>query len=164
MGFYEYDRGTARNSGRRQLVRDSRPVLWTDPENWMKRLVALPGPYRYRYVLGDTTELANAQAQPHARRPLERGGRPTPGPVREPFLSTSTLELRVRNYRSEPMPLKTGIVLPEGWKASPDVASLDVPAGRSAGLAAHALDVKAIEANSQQFVPDREQGLGETLS
>ena len=42
--------------------------------------------------------------------------------------STSALELRVRNYRSQPMHLKAGLVLPEDWKASPDVASLDVPA------------------------------------
>ncbi len=27
------------------------------------------------------------------------------------------------------MHVKAGLVLPEGWKASPDVASLDVPAG-----------------------------------
>lgn len=43
--------------------------------------------------------------------------------------STSTLELRVRNYRSKPMQLKAGLVVPEGWKASPDIASLEVPAG-----------------------------------
>jgi hypothetical protein len=43
--------------------------------------------------------------------------------------STSTLELRVRNYRSKPMHLETGLVLPEGWRASPDIATLDVPAG-----------------------------------
>jgi len=39
----------------------NRPVLWTDPANWMNRIVALRGPYQYRYVLGDTTELADAQ-------------------------------------------------------------------------------------------------------
>jgi len=39
----------------------NRTVLWTDPANWMNRIVALPGPYQYRYVLGDTTELAEAQ-------------------------------------------------------------------------------------------------------
>ncbi len=38
-----------------------RPVLWTDPTNWMRVVVALGPPYRYRYVLGDTTDLANAQ-------------------------------------------------------------------------------------------------------
>jgi len=40
--------------------------------------------------------------------------------------------LRVRNYRSKPMHLKGRLVLPESWKASPDVASLDVPAGSDA--------------------------------
>jgi hypothetical protein len=29
---------------------DERRVLWTDPANWMNRVVALNGPYRYRYV------------------------------------------------------------------------------------------------------------------
>jgi cephalosporin-C deacetylase-like acetyl esterase len=38
-----------------------RPVMWTDPANWMNRIVALPGPYQYRYILGDTTDLAGAQ-------------------------------------------------------------------------------------------------------
>jgi cephalosporin-C deacetylase-like acetyl esterase len=39
----------------------SRQVLWTDPTNWMGRVVALGPSYRYRYVLGDTTDLATAQ-------------------------------------------------------------------------------------------------------
>jgi cephalosporin-C deacetylase-like acetyl esterase len=34
-----------------------RPVLWTDPTNWMNRLVSLPAPFEYRYVFGDTTDL-----------------------------------------------------------------------------------------------------------
>jgi hypothetical protein len=38
-----------------------RPVMWTDPTNWMNRIVDLQGPYKYRYILGDTTELADAQ-------------------------------------------------------------------------------------------------------
>ncbi len=38
-----------------------RPVLWTDPANWMNRIVALHGPYQYRWILGDTTEFADAQ-------------------------------------------------------------------------------------------------------
>jgi hypothetical protein len=38
-----------------------RPVMWTDPANWMNRIVNLHGPYQYRYILGDTTELADAQ-------------------------------------------------------------------------------------------------------
>ena len=39
----------------------NRPVLWTDPANWMNRIVALSGPYQYRTILGDTTDLADAQ-------------------------------------------------------------------------------------------------------
>ena len=39
----------------------NRPVMWTDPANWMNRIVDLHGPYQYRYILGDTTELADAQ-------------------------------------------------------------------------------------------------------
>lgn len=38
-----------------------RQVLWTDPTNWMRGVVTLGPPYRYRYILGDTTDLANAQ-------------------------------------------------------------------------------------------------------
>jgi len=39
----------------------TRPLLWTDPTNWMGRTVALGPPYRYRYVLGDTTDLKDEQ-------------------------------------------------------------------------------------------------------
>ena len=38
-----------------------RPVLWTDPTNWMHRPLALGPPFRYRYVLGDTTDLSEEQ-------------------------------------------------------------------------------------------------------
>ncbi len=38
-----------------------RPALWTDPANWMGRPVPLGPPFRYRYVLGDTTDLHDAQ-------------------------------------------------------------------------------------------------------
>ena len=38
-----------------------RPVLWTDPVNWMRKVVPLGPPFRFRYVLGDTTELAGEQ-------------------------------------------------------------------------------------------------------
>jgi hypothetical protein len=34
-----------------------REVLWTDPANWMWRPVALDVPFRYRCVIGDTTDL-----------------------------------------------------------------------------------------------------------
>jgi cephalosporin-C deacetylase-like acetyl esterase len=39
----------------------NRPVLWTDPSNWMGHPTALGGPFRYRYILGDTTDLHDAQ-------------------------------------------------------------------------------------------------------
>jgi len=39
----------------------SRPVLWTDPANWMRKVVPLGPPFRFRYVLGDTTDLAGEQ-------------------------------------------------------------------------------------------------------
>jgi hypothetical protein len=39
----------------------ARPVMWTDPVNWMNRVVALPGSYQYRFILGDTTDFADAQ-------------------------------------------------------------------------------------------------------
>jgi NPCBM-associated, NEW3 domain of alpha-galactosidase/Metallo-beta-lactamase superfamily len=44
--------------------------------------------------------------------------------------STSTLELRVRNYRAKPMRLEAALVLPEGWKVSPQVGALEIPAGK----------------------------------
>jgi hypothetical protein len=39
----------------------SRPVIWTDPANWMGHPVALGGPFLYRYVFGDTTDLLEDQ-------------------------------------------------------------------------------------------------------
>jgi hypothetical protein len=39
----------------------NRPLLCTDPVNWLNRIVALRGPYKYLYILGDTTELASSQ-------------------------------------------------------------------------------------------------------
>jgi len=38
-----------------------RQVMWTDPTNWLRQVVALGPSYQYRYVLGDATDLANAQ-------------------------------------------------------------------------------------------------------
>jgi glyoxylase-like metal-dependent hydrolase (beta-lactamase superfamily II) len=40
----------------------------------------------------------------------------------------SRVELRVRNYRSRPIRLEAALVLPGGWKASPEVLNLTVPA------------------------------------
>jgi cephalosporin-C deacetylase-like acetyl esterase len=39
----------------------SRPVLWTDPTNWMGHPFALGAPFRYRYVIGDATDLLDEQ-------------------------------------------------------------------------------------------------------
>jgi len=41
--------------------------------------------------------------------------------------TSSTLELRVRNYRAKPMQLEVELELPVGWKASPETLSLTVP-------------------------------------
>ncbi len=40
----------------------------------------------------------------------------------------ATLELRVRNYRSKPMHLEAALVIPRGWKVTPEVLSFTVPA------------------------------------
>ncbi len=38
-----------------------RQVIWTDPTNWLRRVVDIGSSYQYRYVVGDTTDLGNAQ-------------------------------------------------------------------------------------------------------
>jgi len=43
-----------------KAMRD-RPVMWTDPTNWMGRVVPLGPPFRYRWVLGDITDMSDAQ-------------------------------------------------------------------------------------------------------
>jgi glyoxylase-like metal-dependent hydrolase (beta-lactamase superfamily II) len=40
--------------------------------------------------------------------------------------SNAALEVRVRNYRSNPMHLEAALVVPPGWKASPEVLELTV--------------------------------------
>jgi glyoxylase-like metal-dependent hydrolase (beta-lactamase superfamily II) len=40
--------------------------------------------------------------------------------------STAAVELRVRNYRSSPMHVEAALVLPPGWKASPEMQELTV--------------------------------------
>jgi glyoxylase-like metal-dependent hydrolase (beta-lactamase superfamily II) len=48
--------------------------------------------------------------------------------------ATAALELRVRNYHSSPMRLEAALVLPAGWKASPEVLELTVaPRGDASG-------------------------------
>ncbi len=48
-----------------------RQVVWTDPTNWMRRVVPQGPQYEYRYVLGDTTDLANAQDEAYIRQLME---------------------------------------------------------------------------------------------
>jgi cephalosporin-C deacetylase-like acetyl esterase len=49
----------------------ARPVLWTDPTNWMARVVAAGPGFRYRYVLGDITDMSDTQDDEYAREILE---------------------------------------------------------------------------------------------
>ncbi|TAM81968.1 MAG: hypothetical protein EPN47_11250 [Acidobacteria bacterium] len=42
-------------------VMGKRQVMWTDPTNWLRKVVDVGPAYQYRYVLGDTTDLAQAQ-------------------------------------------------------------------------------------------------------
>jgi hypothetical protein len=42
-------------------IMGNRQVLWTDPTNWMRHPVVVNGPFRYRYVIGDTTDLHDVQ-------------------------------------------------------------------------------------------------------
>jgi len=48
-----------------------RPVLWTDPTNWMRNVVWLGQRFQYRYVLGDMTDLADAQDEQYAAELLK---------------------------------------------------------------------------------------------
>jgi hypothetical protein len=38
-----------------------RPVIWTDPTNWMGKVVSVGPRFRYRWVLGDLTDQSDAQ-------------------------------------------------------------------------------------------------------
>jgi hypothetical protein len=42
-------------------VMGDRPVLWTDPTNWMGRVVSAGSRFQYRWVLGDLTDMTDAQ-------------------------------------------------------------------------------------------------------
>jgi hypothetical protein len=48
-----------------------RPVLWTDPANWMGRVVNAGPGFRYRYVLGDITDMADVQDEEYTREFLQ---------------------------------------------------------------------------------------------
>ena len=50
---------------------EHRPVLWTDPTNWMGRPVPLGPGFRYRYVLGDDTDLHDEQDNAYIRELLQ---------------------------------------------------------------------------------------------
>ena len=41
--------------------------MWTDPTNWMGRVVALGPGYHYRWVLGDVTEMSDVQDHEYAQ-------------------------------------------------------------------------------------------------
>jgi cephalosporin-C deacetylase-like acetyl esterase len=49
----------------------TRNVLWTDPTNWMGRVVAAGPRYEYRYVLGDLTDQSEAQDNAYTRQFLQ---------------------------------------------------------------------------------------------
>jgi cephalosporin-C deacetylase-like acetyl esterase len=48
-----------------------RPVMWTDPANWMGRVVAAGPRFRYRWVLGDLTEMSDMQDIDYARELMQ---------------------------------------------------------------------------------------------
>jgi cephalosporin-C deacetylase-like acetyl esterase len=45
-----------------------RPVLWTDPTNWMGRVVSVGPGFQYRWVLGDLTEMSDTQDNEYAEQ------------------------------------------------------------------------------------------------
>jgi len=45
----------------------NRPVMWTDPTNWMGRVVSVGPRFRYRWVLGDLTDQSDEQDIVYAR-------------------------------------------------------------------------------------------------
>jgi hypothetical protein len=44
-----------------------RPVIWTDPTNWMGRVASAGPGFRYRWVLGDLTDMSDTQDIEFAR-------------------------------------------------------------------------------------------------
>jgi hypothetical protein len=49
----------------------ARPVLWTDPTNWMGHVVAAGPRFHYRYVVGDITDMSDAQDEEYLREFLQ---------------------------------------------------------------------------------------------
>jgi cephalosporin-C deacetylase-like acetyl esterase len=48
-----------------------RKILWTDPTNWMARVVSPGPPFRNRYVLGDLTDWSDAQDEAYTKEFLQ---------------------------------------------------------------------------------------------
>jgi len=48
-----------------------RPILWTDPANWMGRIIAPGAPFRNRWVLGDISEMSETQDLDFAKQWLQ---------------------------------------------------------------------------------------------
>jgi hypothetical protein len=49
----------------------NRPALWTDPTNWMDRVVAVGPSFRYRYIPGDITDMKDTQDDEYIREVLK---------------------------------------------------------------------------------------------
>jgi hypothetical protein len=47
-----------------------RPVMWTDPTDWMTRVAARGPRFQYRWVLGDLTDMSDVQDMGFARELL----------------------------------------------------------------------------------------------
>jgi cephalosporin-C deacetylase-like acetyl esterase len=48
-----------------------RPIIWTDPTNWMGRVVSLGPRFQYRWVLGDLTDMSDAQDIEYAQEMMK---------------------------------------------------------------------------------------------
>ena len=48
-----------------------RTVLWTDPANWMGRVVTAGPRFQYRYVLGDLTDRSDEQDNEYLRQLMQ---------------------------------------------------------------------------------------------
>jgi hypothetical protein len=51
-------------------VMEPREVLWTDPANWMGRVIDAGSTFEYRYVLGDSTDLTDTQDEKYIHQLL----------------------------------------------------------------------------------------------
>lgn len=49
----------------------NRPVLWTDPTNWMTRPFPLGPPFQYRFILGDNTDLHDEQDDAYVKQLIQ---------------------------------------------------------------------------------------------